>query len=292
MKASLAVLVASLLLPWGAARAGAPVSNGAFYGAAGGGIGSGATVFDDNLLCLGTDCDYWLEYNTGGTQFELWTTDADGGGSDGLVLTISDGTDDVTFSGAVDIVGASTAGNYTSDGFFVANAFSYIGFNGRTSFKAPAAGQIQVLTWTGASGFTLDADDADNTLTLKDRAGTGNGNLTVTGTTTQSGAQARHFVSIDADDTPYTALATDLVIVCDPDSGGTPGDTTISLPASAGVGREIRVKNIGTTYDCLVDPNGTEQIDASGAGTAVTIDTKEFKTFRDIGVSGFEWQIE
>jgi hypothetical protein len=80
--------------------------------------------------------------------------------------------------------------------------------------------------------------------------------------------------------------------VCDPDSGSVPADTTISLPASAGIGRTVIVKNIGTTYDCLVDPNGTEEIDNSGAGTAITVDTKGSLTVIDVGASTFEWIIE
>jgi hypothetical protein len=120
----------------------------------------------------------------------------------------------------------------------------------------------------------------------------GKGSVKVDSPLLKNSAEISHFVSIDADDTPYTVLATDLGIVCDPDSGSVPGDVTISLPASAGAGRRIFVKNIGTTFDCLVDPNGTEQIDASGSGTAVAVDTKASLTLKDVGVSTFEWVIE
>jgi hypothetical protein len=61
------------------------------------------SLLDATVLCHGTDCDYWEVYNTSGTQWELWTSDDDGGGSDGLLMSVDDGTDDVDFSAGVTV---------------------------------------------------------------------------------------------------------------------------------------------------------------------------------------------
>ena len=72
------------------------------------GLFVGGAVKDDVAFGFGSDSDYWVTYNTTGTQWELWSTNVDGGGSDGVVIAIPDGTDDVQFAG-----GLSTDGNST-----------------------------------------------------------------------------------------------------------------------------------------------------------------------------------
>ena len=57
---------------------------------------------DDRPIEFGTGIDYWLNYDATNTQFELNSTDVDGGGTNGVVFYVGDGTDDVFFSGAVD----------------------------------------------------------------------------------------------------------------------------------------------------------------------------------------------
>ena len=66
---------------------------------------AGTRAFDDKKINFGNSDDYWQIYNTTGTQWELWTTNADGGGTDGLVISIDDGTDDVDFSGDIVVTG-------------------------------------------------------------------------------------------------------------------------------------------------------------------------------------------
>lgn len=74
----------------------------------GGGPYTGDVYFGDSVkLCLGDDCDYWLIYNLSGTQFELWTTDKDGGGTDGELMTCTDGTDECTFYDTLNLVGGA-----------------------------------------------------------------------------------------------------------------------------------------------------------------------------------------
>jgi hypothetical protein len=66
---------------------------------------------------------------------------------------------------------------------------------------------------------------------------------------------------------PYAVLATDHALFCDTDGGA----FEIDLPAGVD-GTEYKISNTGTSgNDLTVDPNGTEQINHSGAGTAVTL---------------------
>jgi hypothetical protein len=74
----------------------------------GGGVASGGTVTsstlklnDDISLTCGTDNDYTEGYDNTNTRYELRSTNVDGGGTDGDVLRIEDGTDDVTFVGSI-----------------------------------------------------------------------------------------------------------------------------------------------------------------------------------------------
>ena len=76
---------------------------------------------DDEQLLMGDDNDYWLVYNSTGTQWELWASDVDGGGTDGLVISIADGTDDVIFTGGIDVDGIA----YIDD-MSVPNGFSMV----------------------------------------------------------------------------------------------------------------------------------------------------------------------
>ena len=57
---------------------------------------------DDRTIEFGTGIDYWLNYDASNTQFELNSTNVDGGGTNGVVFYVGDGTDDVFFTGAVD----------------------------------------------------------------------------------------------------------------------------------------------------------------------------------------------
>lgn len=61
-------------------------------------------------------------------------------------------------------------------------------------------------------------------------------------------------VDIDNTDSPYTVLATDLVIMCDTDAGA----ITVNLPAGV-AGKSYKIVNAGSTgNDVTITPNGTE----------------------------------
>lgn len=75
-------------------------------------------------------------------------------------------------------------------------------------------------------------------------------------------------VTVDADATPYTVLATDEIILVDCETGTTPADITLNLQAAAtaGKGRKITVKKIddGTGgFAAIITADGTETIDGS-----------------------------
>jgi len=85
-------------------------------GGFGGATSTAATIYNDKTFRFGTVANYWQVYNSTGTAFELWSTNVDGGGTDGKVLWVTDGTDDVNFSGSVAIkeqnVATITTGSY------------------------------------------------------------------------------------------------------------------------------------------------------------------------------------
>lgn len=57
---------------------------------------------DDQELRWGTEPkDYWATYDSSGTQFLFRSTDVDGGGTDGTIWSVQDGSDAVTFHGDV-----------------------------------------------------------------------------------------------------------------------------------------------------------------------------------------------
>nr|NIT61967.1 hypothetical protein [Fodinibius sp.]NIY30547.1 hypothetical protein [Fodinibius sp.] len=66
---------------------------------------TGWRMEDDKLFAFGASSDYSFEYDSTGTQFVFASTDIDGGGTDGNIFTVQDGTDDVTFEGTVTILG-------------------------------------------------------------------------------------------------------------------------------------------------------------------------------------------
>lgn len=112
---------------------------------------------DDINLLFGDGSDYWQVYNSTGTQFELWSTDVDGGGTDGLIISVDDGTDDVDFTG-----GATFGDNVIHSGYLLGNASGNTSVNigtGTASSMTPTtedlfvSGQLEVdgITWFDGS---------------------------------------------------------------------------------------------------------------------------------------------
>ena len=181
-------------------------------------------VYDDYPVRFGNGSDCWLEHETATTpdQTEFECTDVDGGGTDGVVWYVPNGTDTFTLNTGVNLalgnaefihndtdgkitLGGSggtnnedlvldfeTSANYvtlsSSTGvnliatagmdFRVGSANSFL-FNGRTELFSDADGQLQIEQADNTVGVTLDANDAADTLTIKDQAGTGAGDLAI-----------------------------------------------------------------------------------------------------------------
>lgn len=84
---------------------------------------------------------------------------------------------------------------------------------------------------------------------------------------TSDGGRVCNTTRIIDTDSPYDALATDHVIFADTDGGA----ITINLPAGVD-GTHYRIINCGSSgNDVSVDPDGTEQVRAGGAGTAYAL---------------------
>ncbi len=97
---------------------------------AGGGAFSGPVCVENNVRLgfggAGAVCedDYWIEYDAAGTQWLFRSTDVDGGGADGTIMDVQDGTDDLRCIGGFSTDGetAPTAGAVIGGNLFITNA--------------------------------------------------------------------------------------------------------------------------------------------------------------------------
>lgn len=131
---------------------------------------SAIDMADDTQLKFGASDDYWFNYDSANTQFELNATDVDGGGSDGVVFYVADGTDDVVFTGnitATNIAGTlSTAAqtNITSVGTLTSLTLSgtlNVGDNNITNVGDIALDSISSDAGTSIT-VTLGTDAGDD----------------------------------------------------------------------------------------------------------------------------------
>jgi hypothetical protein len=94
----MAAIAVAVLAGWGPNDPGGDIALPENIGA------TGTTILDDVVLCWGTGCKYWYVYNSGTGQFELWSTDTDGGGTDDELIEWNDGTDDAVMSGGLELL--------------------------------------------------------------------------------------------------------------------------------------------------------------------------------------------
>ena len=183
------------------------------------------------------------------------------------------------------------------------NDFIYVYNNGSPSVAFTTAGPLlydskalrfgnagdQTITYTNDVA-TVWNDGTNDVITIPDDTGIVETNV------------GRNIATriIDVDDSPYTVLATDEVIVVDTDSGtGAPAAVTVNLPAAAcgiTIGgtekdscRIIRIKNIGGTSNVTVDANGAEEIDNA---TTATLTPGQSITLIDTNQTDYHWIIE
>ena len=208
---------------------------------------------DDRQLQFGAAPDYWLIYDSSNTQFELNSTNVAGGGTDGVVFSVSDGTDDVAFTGKISTaqVDILAEGDLRLQD---ASGGEYVGFDapatvsGSYTLTLPAA--------VGSSGQILRTSDGSGTLEwvtdqegdLKSVADATNGGLTVTNGTGPDVTLALNFNDLSA---AAVSVANDSIAIIDAsDSNGTRKESIADLATAMG----------GTG---LTGSSGTLNVDAS-----------------------------
>jgi hypothetical protein len=213
---------------------------------------SGAIRLDNNEAIM------W-EANPAGTDY-------------GWVLNTSN-----QMSTAVTIV--STAGGLLANANIQAGGTYQIYWSGRTELFAPADGQVGIRQSDDSTGAVLDGLTA-GTLTIKDQAGTGAGNLSFGGSLTKSGV-------VNAGDANYTTLATSYWITYQTTCTAS---RTVTLDDDHCVtGREIVVTDAGcgaAANNIIVDPEGTSSMNGTGSGTFSLTTDDESATFGCLDGSG------
>jgi hypothetical protein len=192
---------------------------------------------DDRQLQFGAAPDYWLIYDSSNTQFELNSTNVDGSGTDGVVFSVSDGTDDVAFTGKISTaqVDILAEGDLRLQD---ASGGQYVGFDapatvsGSYTLTLPAA--------VGSSGQILRTSDGSGTLEwvtdqegdLKSVADATNGGLTVTNGTGPDVTLALNFNDLSA---AAVSVANDSIAIIDAsDSNGTRKESIADLATAMG----------------------------------------------------------
>ena len=129
---------------------------------------------DDKAVHFGASTDYSIQYDSGNTQWELVSTNIDGSGTNGVVLLVEDGTNDVSLAGglstdalstptagltttAVTAVSLDISGDVDIDGTLEADAIT-LGGTALGSLYSPIAGSSSIVTvgtiGTGTWGAT------------------------------------------------------------------------------------------------------------------------------------------
>jgi hypothetical protein len=172
-----------------------------------------------------------------------------------------------------------TSGGILTSANVQAGGANQIYFNGRTELFAPADGQLGLRQADDSTGAVLDVLTAD-TVTIKDQAGTGAGNLSFGGALTKSGV-------VNAGDANYTTLATSYWITYQTTCTAS---RTVTLDDDHCVtGREIVVTDAGcgaAANNIIVDPEGTSSMNGTGSGTFSLTTDDESATFGCLDGSG------
>jgi hypothetical protein len=121
----------------------------------------GPQIYDNISLFLGTGRDYWHTYNLAGS-YEFWSTNVDGSNTPGIVWSVDDGTDDVNFSGSLNLRNGQkiifdtdqvTAGNFIQS---VTTSLMNVAINNGTVFSfSSGRATAPVNTQLGAGTYYL-----------------------------------------------------------------------------------------------------------------------------------------
>lgn len=160
---------------------------------------SGWGTNDDYRTYIGTSLDAWLEWDTAPApdEFSLNLTNVDGGGTDGKIFYVSEGTDDVVFGGGIQLEDdeALTLGT----------------------------GSDQTVIYDSANTQTEWNDGTTDVIVIEDDS---------SAVSLSAGLKARHIV-IDCDDDGYSIPATAHYITIETGTGTCTGNMDVTLPAVA-----------------------------------------------------------
>lgn len=117
--------------------------------------GSNVLYADNALEQFGNGLDYWLNYDSANAQFELNSTNVDGGGADGVVLSIDDGDDVVDFTDGATFGGSVSVGN--GNGLYV-GAADGVTLQNKHTFQVLGTAPVDAGAIVGL--WSADAEDA------------------------------------------------------------------------------------------------------------------------------------
>ena len=244
---------------------------------------------DNRPLQLGAAPDYWFIYDSGNTQFELNATDVDGGGTDGIVFSVNDGTDDVVFTGnissaQVDILAQGDLRlQDTTGGEYVALQAA----GTTTSYTVTMPGAV------GASGQSLRASDGSGTLEWYTPADVGDITSVVAGAG-MTGGGTSGAVTLDVIGTAdKITVSADAVTIASTYVGQTSITTLGTIATGTWEGTTVAVDQGGTgatslTADRILLGDGTSAIKVASAlsdGEVLIGDGSGAPTVLDLGSS-------
>lgn len=136
--------------------------------------GLGIHLEDDELIKYGTGTDYWMNYNLSGTQFLFRSSDVDGGGTDGTLFSVQDGTDDFVFVG--DIAAAAAAFTAVSASGIVLTTDATDATSATAASLKTAGGIASAKAlWVGTTSRLVGAVTMDAILSVDDTTDTTSG---------------------------------------------------------------------------------------------------------------------
>lgn len=244
---------------------------------------------DNRPLQLGAAPDYWFIYDSGNTQFELNATDVDGAGTDGIVFSVDDGTDDVAFTGnisaaQVDILAQGDLRlQDTTGGEYVALQAA----GTTTSYTVTMPGAV------GASGQSLRASDGSGTLEWYTPADVGDITSVVAGAG-MTGGGTSGAVTLDVIGTAdKITVSADAVTIASTYVGQTSITTLGTIATGTWEGTTVAVDQGGTgatslTADRILLGDGTSAIKVASAlsdGEVLIGDGSGAPTVLDLGSS-------
>ena len=206
--------------------------------------GTGGTVVqldDDVDLDIGTGDDYALHYDSANTRLEIESTDIDGSGTDGDVLRVEDGTDDVVLPGSLVLSGSAAA--------------------------ASAQGDLVVVDSNGITGGYRTTDTAPQGLMIRPQQAFAGGTQTAANLRLCGGQDE---TKIDIDD--YTqGIAGDTVTITTIDNNGTSTATVFTESNTPGANEFNAVTSNAVTATNLAAAINTAAIGVTATASSAQV---------------------